>query len=250
MLKKNVFMVLCALPLCAGAQTNDFRRADRLENNRLEQQLKTAELREKQREAEPPPHERLFEKTRYNAPVFRAADAVVQVLDSTVVTNGFWGTYQEKILYGYDRYGNNISTAYYNWILSAWRGNFKYEYRYDDKGNETMYALYDGWNSSSNTWIASYKRESEYDSSGNETMYASYDWDSSTDTWKGNSKYEYQYDNKGNQTMYASYNWDSSTNTWKGDYGKYEYQFDENNNQILQISYAWDSNTDPLAELK
>ena len=116
--------------------------------------------------------------------------------------------------------------------------NSRYEYSYDENGNQTLYIQY-RWNSESQSFVPSMKNESSFDENGNGTHSVSYNWNSESQSFFPSGKEENTFDENGNQTQSVSYNWDLVSQSFVPS-RKNEYTFDENGNQTQSILYNWD----------
>ncbi|MFV0469554.1 MAG: T9SS type A sorting domain-containing protein [Dysgonomonas sp.] len=151
----------------------------------------------------------------------------------------------EKHEYAYDTYGNKIVDAsYYEWDSekSAWIGDLKLEYEYDEAENLTMYASYT-WDNDKMIWIGGGKQIFGFDDANREILYIPYDWDFDKDEWLPLDKSEKLYDEYGNEILDADYTWDSATSTWIGQ-SKYVNRYDEYGNTLLSEAYSgWNRTT-------
>lgn len=122
----------------------------------------------------------------------------------------------------------------------------KYEYKYDDHGNEIL-QIFSEWERSNwwgydGTWgepkiIA--KDEYTYDKNGNITSHV--DYYCSDGEYEPRGKYEGAYDEDGNEIWYATYGWDSGENRWVVDGYAHEYHYDESGTLAFTVYYDWDS---------
>ena len=154
--------------------------------------------------------------------------AAKQQLDSIVMQKS------SKSTFAYDKNGNCVYEMIYDWdtTYEKWIESQKSDYVYDVAGNQTMYAVYYGWNGSG--WDSQNKNLSTYDANGNQTEQVFYWWDGSG--WQENGKKTYAYDTNGNQTEQVIYRWDGSD--WQEGW-KDTYTYDANGNQTADISYSW-----------
>jgi len=125
--------------------------------------------------------------------------------------------YTTKYEYAYDDYGNEVLWANYSWLDYQWVGSYKDIYSYDSNGNKLFYIYYI-WSNEYNDWIGSYKDEYQYDASGNLLQWSEFDWNGSE--WYWHRKSTYTYNPEGDRTTLSRY--DSNQGNWdlviKGDY--------------------------------
>ena len=117
--------------------------------------------------------------------------------------------------------------------------NSKYEYSYDENGNQTLYIQY-FWNSESQSLFVNYKVELSYDENGNQTLYINYNWDYESQSLVPQTKQQYSYDENGNRILWIYNNWNPETQSFVPDV-KYEYSYDENRNRTISVQYNWNS---------
>ncbi|AZQ63721.1 T9SS type A sorting domain-containing protein [Flammeovirga pectinis] len=124
-----------------------------------------------------------------------------------------------------------ILRADYNWSETdqAWKGNYKYEYDYDDNGNLIINSYLSDWDDEENSY--GYKYHYEHDDNGNRVLYKRQNY--ITDSWVNSWEDRYAFDDNGNQTMVSyQYSWDTSLEYYSSGY-RYHYSFNELN-QVTQ----------------
>ena len=149
-----------------------------------------------------------------------------------------------KYEYTYDDDGNQTLNVSYTWDTEnqSFITNIKSEYTYDDNGNQILSISYN-WNTNSQSFVPGIKFEHTWDDNGNLTEYVNYTWNTETLSFVPNYKYERFFDDNGNLILNISYNWDAETQSFIPSGSKYEYTFDDNGNITLSISYTWDTET-------
>ncbi len=157
-----------------------------------------------------------------------------------------------KIEYTYDENGNRLTDTYSKYINDQWvkyteykyinnerktvyetysklDGTFdrRYEYTFDDKGNQLSYMLSMYKN---NSWTYSLKSEYTYDESGNQLSWISSNYIDGD--WTYDFKYEFSYDNNGNELNHIVSNYENNSWTYSC---KYEYTYDDNGNKLTEV---------------
>lgn len=122
-----------------------------------------------------------------------------------------------KYEWGYDDAGNNTLYIKYEWSSSDWKITEKELYAYALIGNDLERTLVESYYYSSryNALVGSYKNEYDFDAKGNQTMYANYTWDYENSLWYGNEKIFYNYDDEDQLVSETSYDWDYTASDWK-----------------------------------
>jgi hypothetical protein len=148
------------------------------------------------------------------------------------------------IIYDFDEAGNMIlrEVHKYDYTSGSLQPWYKFEYSYDDRGNETLSVQYD-WDVSSIAWEESIRRKRtySYDSIGHLLSWTSFHyWNN---TWEPSSKQDFQYDSHGNLTLDAWYIWQPHLSIWTGS-EKEEWLYDENDSLISWSHFDWDGYTD------
>ncbi len=130
----------------------------------------------------------------------------------------------------------------YHWDVTGneWKNSFKYEFEYNDNGNETLMISYE-MDTTSNQWSNSWKDEFTYNDNGNLTLDIYYEWDSFENEWVNSEKDEYTYDSTGKLILKLYYNWDQDAGEWNNS-DKDEYTYDSTGYLTLLTSYYWDFN--------
>jgi len=97
-----------------------------------------------------------------------------------------------KCEYQYDN-GNNQTwiSSYWDNGSNMWVANKEYEYQYHDNNNQTWITSY--WDNGSNAWAANKKYEYQYDINNNHTVETYYLWDNSSNAWTQVSTAQYNY---------------------------------------------------------
>jgi hypothetical protein len=147
---------------------------------------------------------------------------------------------QEKVIRQYDVQGRRTLFALFEWHNSSqqWRGVEKLESGFDEWGNLTLYAYYNGWNDITKSFIGSYKEEYLYNENSNCTYRALYNWNTATRTWVGYYKIESDFAQNKLISQVLSI-WDIAEEEWKYRI-KQENEFDENGIQLSIAEYIWD----------
>ena len=153
--------------------------------------------------------------------------------------NWTYGTGSYEVKYEYDANENLLLQQRYQWKSNRWQGQYKYEYEYDDQGRQTVYAYYDGWNTSYNNWTGNTRTDNTYNSNGKiieQTLYTTYS--SKNKKWIPTFGYTYLYDEQGREIekisrVYVEPIWYDSNRSTK------EYS---GNNLVKSNEYIWKNN--------
>lgn len=148
------------------------------------------------------------------------------------------GTKHERVYKEIDNgdYTSNytILSAYYNWSETdqAWKGDYKYEYDYDESGNRILDSYLSDWDDEENSY--GYRYHSEYDDNGNRILNKRQNY-IADDVWVNSWEDRYAYDDNGNQTMRSDqYSWDSDLDYYTNGY-RYTYSFNTLSQRIESI---------------
>ena len=129
--------------------------------------------------------------------------------------------------------------------------NSKYEYSYDENGNETLEIEYN-WDSESQSFVPSSKLESSYDENGNRTLYIQYNWDSESQSLVPESKEEFSYDENNFKTNETIYTWNPVLGIYKPIFKMDISTFSETDTKLVRegIMYEYDTNLNTWNELE
>lgn len=140
-----------------------------------------------------------------------------QLLSSTWDSSVAEWVYAYKTVSGRDDALRQILTEewQYDTSLQKWIGSYKQEYAYDDNGNRTLEALYDGWDTEGDCWRGSYKQEYSYKENWSSNAWYN-GWDYTNHTWIGAEKTETvtEYSEKGYVRQDIQSEWDMDSLDW------------------------------------
>ena len=166
MTKKVLLIILCALPLCASAQTVQVLDSivSYIDGNN---------------------------GIKYEYQYDQQGIAISETYSYWDSSTNIW-TKDRKCEYQYDANNNQTwLTFYWNSSVNMWVGNRKYEYLYIDNNNQTWVTFY--WDSSINMWVQSKKYEYQYNGNNKQTLETYYFWDNGTNAWTQISTAQYNY---------------------------------------------------------
>jgi hypothetical protein len=106
-------------------------------------------------------------------------------------------TLANKITYTYDANGNLIMEEPLKFFADEWLGNgYKYEYAYDDNGNQTFYRRWE-WDSTAKAWkgsiYSSYSWTQEFNAEGFVINKYTYKWNATTSAYIEDQEFLYHY---------------------------------------------------------
>ena len=159
-----------------------------------------------------------------------------------------------KTEYIYNANNKQIGKSYYSWYSE--KKDFvpqnKHELDYDKNGNIILEAEYN-YDEQTGSWIGAYKYEYAYKGYNKElqTLQAYYnDWNPETSSWVGNEKHEYDYDSYGNRILESYSQWSNESNGWIETRRK-EYAFEGyNSRQTKYAYYVLDKDVERLVGLE
>lgn len=136
-------------------------------------------------------------------------------------------------------YNENNKLLYqerFNYENSIWKGDFRYEYDYDDAGRTTLIIHYSSW--LNNSWRVGAKDEMEFDSNGREVIHATYTWEGGV--WAPIFKYISTYNATGKKDTYIT---QVNVNGAWTNRTKEVYTYAANGSTITQTdTYSWVNN--------
>ena len=129
--------------------------------------------------------------------------------------------------------------------------NSKYEYSFDENGNQTLYIQYN-WDSESQSLVPYSKSESTYDENGNRTLFIQYIWDSVIEVFYEFSKEMKSYDEFGYVLDYEIHNWIQELNQMKPVNKTVYSTLSETETNLVRegIIYEYDTNFNTWNELE
>ena len=135
------------------------------------------------------------------------------------------GTFSSKYEYTYDEKGNELSIINSEYENNAWVYNYKNEYTYDANGKKTTetYSKY-----KNNAWVYILKFESTYDEKGNPLTFTNSIYKNNAWVYMDKSEYIYDANGKMLKSIYSEYINDEWVYTYK-----YEYTYDERGDQLI-----------------
>ncbi len=166
---------------------------------------------------------------------YNAAGEIIYSAHYEAWANGDWVP-SYKIETTYDEAGHVILDQRMDWISNAWQGHYRYEYVYDNEGRKVSSALYNSWNTSTNSWIGTVKTETTYDALGQTSSLLNYTW--SNNAWAVLNKTLFTYDAAGNVIDQVVQNY--SNGEWVN-VTRYEKEY-KGSQLIKSNDYTWMNN--------
>ena len=140
-------------------------------------------------------------------------------------------TFKSKYEYTYDEKGNELSIISSEYENNAWVYNYKYEYTYDANGKKTTetYSKY-----KNNAWVYTLKFESTYNEKGNILTQSNSIYKNNAWVYMDKSEYTYDANGKMLKSIHSEYIIDEWVYIYKS-----EYTYDDDGNHLTITNYEY-----------
>ena len=198
---------------------------------------------------------------------FNANGTVKSDIESSWKMNAWSQTYKNDYTYAAYNYISITIKSRMNLNTNSWNPTTKYEYAYNDKGDQIVRKEYkwdtDHWTTrqlikssytydtngrisssidttaiSELTWQQILQSVFIYDDSGKQISKETSLWDAKSETWAKESKYSYTYDADDNLILILCKSWKEAEKDW-GDSKKEEMTYDANGYLLTKILSIW-----------